>query len=191
MEDRSIKIELSRKLRHEKVDRIPNRENAYADLRAKIARWAADHAEQLKNAHPDIPKELSDRGRDNWEPLLAIADAVGGDWPVWARTAARRLSRVDDDETFAIVLLKDFQTLFETHGDELSSIEVAEKLAAMEERPWPEFKNGKPISTQNIARLLKPFKIFPRKLRIDGRQTNGYSRDRFEPVFARYTPFTS
>ncbi|MGA7453961.1 MAG: DUF3631 domain-containing protein [Rhodoplanes sp.] len=186
LEDRSIKIELKRKLRTEKVARIPNRDDAYADLRSKLARWAADHIERLKDAHPKIPEDLSDRARDNWEPLLAIADAVGSDWPALARDAARRLSRVDDDETYAIVLLKDLQTLFDTLGDPLSSSDIAAQLRDMEDRPWPEFKNGKPISTQNIARLLKPFKIVPRKFRIDGRQTNGYERKRFEQVFARY-----
>ena len=87
--------------------------------------------------------------------MLAIADAVGGEWPGLARAAALRLSRVDDDETFAIVLLKDMQAMFEIGSDELSSFELAENLGAMEDRPWPEFKHGKPITPQNIACLSR------------------------------------
>ena len=188
LEDRSIKIELRRKLRSEHVERIPSRDDAYAELRSKIARWAADHFAKLKDAHPDVPKELTDRGRDNWEPLLAIADAAGGDWRELARAAARHLSRADDDETYAIVLLKDLEAMFETEGDELSSTAIVATLNEKEDRPWPEFKHGKPITAQGVAHLLKPFKIFPRKLRILGRQTNGYTRDRFKQAFARYLP---
>ena len=142
-------------MRSEHVERIPNRDDAYADLRSKTARWVADHFEKLKDAHPD-DKELTDRGRDNWEPLLAIADAADGQWPALARSAARYLSRADDDETFAIVLLKDLAVMFDTDGDELSSTEIVEKLNAMEDRPWPEFKHGKPITTQGVARLPNP-----------------------------------
>jgi putative DNA primase/helicase len=140
LEDRSIKIELRRKLRSEQVERIPSRDDAYGDLRRKIARWVADHIEELKHAHPSIPKELTDRGRDNWEPLLAIANAAGGDWATLARTAARHLSRADDDETYAIVLLKNLAAMFETEGDELSSTTIVATLNEMEDRPWSEFK---------------------------------------------------
>ena len=76
LEDRSIKIELSRKLRSQKVSRIPNRDDAYADLRSKLARWATDHVEKLKDMHPDIPKDLSDRGRDRTAGLLISAAMV-------------------------------------------------------------------------------------------------------------------
>ena len=110
-----------------------------------------------------------------------------GDWPALARAAARHLSRADDDETYAIVLLKDLAAMFEIE-EQLSSTAIVAALNEMEDRPWPEFKNGKPLTTQNVARLLKPFKIFPRKLRIHGRQTNGYSADRFKQAFARYLP---
>jgi uncharacterized protein DUF3631 len=37
---------------------------------------------------PDLPIEIQDRDADVWEPLLAIADAIGGDWPAKARVTA-------------------------------------------------------------------------------------------------------
>ena len=39
----------------------------------------------LSTADPAIPSVGSDRAEDNWLPLLAIADTLGGDWPVLAR----------------------------------------------------------------------------------------------------------
>jgi len=44
--------------------------------------------QQLGDAYPELPDGLSDRQGDAWEPLLAIADAAGGDWPAHARAAA-------------------------------------------------------------------------------------------------------
>jgi hypothetical protein len=37
-------------------------------------------------------KALNDRAADNWEPLFAIADLAGDEWPRLARTAAVKLS---------------------------------------------------------------------------------------------------
>src|SRR5262249_52324763 len=46
--------------------------------------WAADEVETMAEARPEMPSGIEDRDADVWEPLLAIADAVGGDWPVRA-----------------------------------------------------------------------------------------------------------
>jgi uncharacterized protein DUF3631 len=62
------------------MSRIPSSADAYDELRHKCARWVADHAGALKDARPDVPEALSDRARDNWTPLLAIAEAIGGEW---------------------------------------------------------------------------------------------------------------
>ena len=35
-----------------------------------------------------MPEGVEDRDADIWEPLLAIADSVGGEWPKRARVAA-------------------------------------------------------------------------------------------------------
>ena len=90
------------------------------------------------------------------------------------------------------MLLMDMQRLFEErHTEWLSSTEVAEALAEMEDRPWPEFgKSGKPISARQIAQKLKPFDIRPWPSRIDGYKagTRGYELEKLEDAFNRYLP---
>jgi putative DNA primase/helicase len=188
LEDRAIKIELRRKLKTDAVERLPVRDDAYDELRRKAARWAADNMSKLERARLAPPSELSDRARDNWYPLLAIADLAGGDWPEWAQEAARQLTVVDDDESFAELLLKDLRAIFDREqADALWSESIVTSLLEIEGRPWPDFKHGKPINANSMARLLKPFKVFPRKLRLDGsRKRSGYERRRFEPVWRRY-----
>ena len=51
-----------------------------------------------------------------WEPLLAIADVAGGDWPRRAREAGRALVRAaeEDDDDLKLKLLSDIRELFLT-----------------------------------------------------------------------------
>ncbi len=191
LEDRSIRIELRRKLSTETVERVPPG-NPFLPLRQQGARWAQDNFDTLRRADPDLPEKLNDRARDNWRPLLAIADACGRDWPAMARQAAMELSAVDDDETASILLLKDLQSLFEAEagegGKNLSSAKVVEKLAQMESRPWPEFGRGKPITAHGVAKLLKPFGIRPRAVVVRGHHLQGYLPEQFDATWARYLP---
>jgi len=61
-------------------------------LRQELETWAVDNIATLAAARPELPDELGDRAQDVWEPLLAIAELAGGDWPERARTAAVALS---------------------------------------------------------------------------------------------------
>ncbi|AUX78119.1 DUF3631 domain-containing protein [Sinorhizobium fredii] len=189
LEDRSIIIELRRKLKTVSVVRVPVRDDAYEELRRKAARWAEDHMTLLEEADPKVPDALSDRARDNWTPLLAIAEIAGGDWPDRAAISARQLSSRDDDEGEAEMLLQDLRAIFaRKKADSLWTDTIVEALVEIEDRPWAEFRRGQPITAHALSRLLKPFNVFPRKIRLDGAQVkrSGYERERLEPVWRRY-----
>jgi len=62
-------------------------------LRGRVKEWADCWLTDLREADPVLPGGLSDRACDNWRPLLAIADAAGGDWPERARRAALLLNQ--------------------------------------------------------------------------------------------------
>jgi hypothetical protein len=191
LEDRSIRIELGRRLKTERIERMP-RGDAYAELRLKCARWAADSLIQLSEADPEMPASLNDRAADSWRPLLAIADACG--FGEKAREAALKLSEVDDDETDAIILLRDLANLFDQEKRRnpsavaLATVKIGRALAEFEDRKWPEFRGGKPITPTQLALLLKPFKIYPRKVpgHHQGHQVQGYRFEQFETTFRRY-----
>jgi hypothetical protein len=75
--DRSICIELQRRLPDEKVERFRSRvvQPEAAKLRERLALWASAKNVTLRQTEPQLPDQLSDRAQDGWEPLLAIADA--------------------------------------------------------------------------------------------------------------------
>jgi hypothetical protein len=144
----------------------------------------------LRIAEPVMPEGYSNRRADNWRPLLAIADVAGGEWPERARRAAFALERSDTGQTTPIMLLSDIRDLFQQRtSDRLSSADIVTHLAGLYGRPWPEFGRAqKPISQNQLARLLKPFNIFPRGVRIGDETPKGYLLSDFADAFDRYLP---
>ena len=192
LDDRSIIIRMRRRTKTEKVARLRQDQihDDLASLRAQAARWAADSQDALRDTDPNVPEQLNDRAQDNWRPLLAIADAVGGDWPQRARAAALALGGAEEvDESAQILLLSDLRDLFQERGvDRLFSEEIIKALVRMEHRPWPEWDHGKPLSTNHLAKLLKPFDVRPRSIRIENKTGKGYTLEDLNDTFLRYLP---
>ena len=138
---------------------------------------------------PTAPGSLDDRAEESWEPLLAIADLAGGDWPDRARRAAIELSGSgkEDDEAIGVWLLRDIRQVFEESGvDKLPSSELAAALCEIETSPWGDIR-GKALDARGLARRLKRFKIRPRTIRLDDDTTaKGYPLEVFEDAFHRY-----
>jgi putative DNA primase/helicase len=192
LEDRSVVIALRRRRHDEHVESFRADRTAEFDrLARKAARWARDHLDALRHADPALPGGFINRAADNWRPLLAIADAAGDDWPRRARNAAGKMAedRKHDDDSIGPLLLADIRRAFEIRAsDRISSAELAAFLAGCEEHPWPEWKNEKPITPRQVARLLNPFGISPNTIRTPLRTIKGYHLDQFSDAFARYLP---
>src|SRR5438128_1586019 len=112
--DRCIVIQMQRKTSREKCERLRNLNGA--ELRRKCARFVLDHAEEIAKAQPQIPEDLNDRAADIWEPLLALAELAGSDWPVKARNAALGLTAVAQEESPIVALLLDLWIMFVQQG---------------------------------------------------------------------------
>jgi len=194
LEDRSIPIQMRRKRPDEVVTRFrADQTDHLKDLASMATRWVADNMVKLQKADPSTPPGLHDRAADNWRPLLAIADLAGDDWPELARTTALNLSVVEDgDGSAKTQLLADLKTIFEETGrDQISTVDILEKLIDMEDRPWPEWYRGKPLSSRQLAKLLKPFSVSPGTIRTSGGTMKGYRLETFKDAFTRYLPSQS
>jgi hypothetical protein len=189
--DRAIPIQLRRRRRSEHVERFRQRkvEAEAVPLQSAAAEWAKAHVEELAKAEPDLPDELDDRAQDIIEPLLAIADTVGGEWPEKARRAARTLltgEEQEDSESLGVRLLHDLQGIFDKEkAERLSTGTILEKLHEADEVPWGSLR-GEPLDARGLARLLKPYAIIPKQIR-EGEQTHkGYKQEDFEDAWSRY-----
>jgi hypothetical protein len=54
--------------------------------------------------------------------------------------------------------------------------------------PWSDYRHGKPLTANNLARLLKPYDIRSCVWWDHGRAVRGYQRSDFEDACARYLP---
>jgi len=193
--DRSIPIELQRRRPSEHVERFrPRKVKPDAlPLQSAAAAWAEAHLEALAKAEPELPEELDDRAQDIIEPLLAIADEVGGEWPEWARKAAVELltgEHREEAESLGIRLLRDVRHAFNAKGeDRLPTGKLLERLREPDDAPWRSLR-GEPLDANKLARLLKPYSIRPEKLREGSDTFRGYRRASFEDAWERYVPAT-
>jgi Protein of unknown function (DUF3631) len=190
LEDRSVVISMRRALPDERFSRFDQMAaDALAPLASRAKRWADDNLETLGKSDPEVPAELHGRAADNWRPLLAIADLAGDGWPRWARKAAISLSARGDDGSVRIQLLTDIRVILdERNVDRISSAELVQALCTIEGRPWQDWKAGRPITANQLARQLAPFGIKPKTMRITKEPVKGYDRSDFTDAFTRYLP---
>jgi Protein of unknown function (DUF3631) len=192
--DRAVVIRMRRRAPGEQVDPYRTRRDAppLHDLRDRLTAWTREHLPQLQHAQPAMP--LEDRAADTWEPLIAVADLAGGDWPARARAAAEAMTAAEaeheEDTSAGVRLLGDLREVFEQAGAEaLYSATILETLHKLDEAPWADWY-GHPLRARELANLLRAYQVRPRDVREHGTgpQRKGYTRaDLYEP-WARYVP---
>ena len=164
-------------------------------IRRQCARWRDDHQSELREADPDVGARIG-RIAQVWRPLLAIADAAGGEWPEKARAAADTLAAVagtfDSKETLGTMLLADVRAVFEakSNPERIKSGDLDEALCTLPERPWESMpKTGKRITTQARGRMLAGYGVNAETLRFDdGTRGKGYKREAFADAWNAYLP---
>lgn len=187
--DRSIRLNLKRRSPWEEVARFRLRDaQAQAGpLRERLERWANVAVTKLAQARPMLPEQLSDRAADVWEPLFAISDMAGGEWPRQSRQAALVLAGhdVDDGLSLGAQLLRDIALVLDGREGPIPSSELAKALVELEESPWGDL-HGRPLDTRKLARLLKPYGLKPKGIRVGDTTPRGYHPDDFTDAFSRY-----
>ena len=197
LEDRALPVRLQRKGAGETVEKFRENDNrGKMDILArKLARCTADVRGGLK-ANPVMPAALGDREADISVPLVSIADCAGGGWSERGRRALLvvfgRRAEMDGNSDNGGKLLADLRTIFAEAGAlRLTSADLCAKLGAMEDRPWPEWKNGKTMTPSQLASALRPFAVRPVNIRLhDGSVPKGYYRENFAEAWNRYLPPT-
>lgn len=189
--DRSVILELRRKLPSERVERLRHADPIQFEVfKRQLARFSADAGPAIQAARPIIPESLNDRAQDNWEPLLAIADHAGGHWPGRARQAALKISGKDTDPpSLSVELLQDIKTAFEERRWlKVKSADLIEALCEDDMKPWATYSRGQRITPRQLANRLGEYKIQPKSVRLGMTVSKGYERDQFEDAFIRYIP---
>jgi hypothetical protein len=157
-------------------------------LRERLSIWASQSVGVLVDAEPRMPTVITDRAADCWEPLLAIGDLAGGDWPSRARIAAEAIvsGRIADDQSVGVQLLDDIRAVIGGH-DRIPSALLAHALNSLEVSSWGAMRGGQGIDQRGLAKFLKPYGIEPKVIKLpDSSTPRGYLREQFVDAWTRY-----
>ncbi len=188
--DRSIIIQLRRKMLGESVKRLPVDFKFDCNLiRQKLVKWGDTNFNYLKTNTVEPPEIPNDRAIDNWLPLFTIASAIDADWLEKINTSFIILNSMDEEETAAVMLLRDIREVFK-NKDKFHSHELVNELVTLEERPWCEWRKGNSMTQNSLAKILGTFNIHSKQIRIANSNKRGFELSQFEDAFARYVPDT-
>lgn len=183
--DRSIEIRMRRALPEEQEQLIRFKERRvleemrdHGDL---LTHLANRYGQQLGDVEPQPPTGMTNaRLIEIWEPLWALADLAGSDWPERSRAACIALQRQEPKDEL-VALLSDIRTIF-GQRDRVSSSEV---VFFIDDRRG--VYEGAPIrNAKKLAAMLRPFEIRATQWRAGGERTRGYERADFEDAWKRY-----
>jgi hypothetical protein len=135
---------------------------------------------------------------DVCEPLALIGDVAGGDWPERIRRAIASLVCDDGaDEGPGLQVLADIRDYSFLRREEeagkrligLPTRDIIADLVGIEDSPWAEYRNGRPLTAYQLGRLLKRYGIRRVTARFDGGEpAKGYLRADFEDAWSRLLP---
>lgn len=201
--DRSVPIRLARKKPEDEVQRFFVREATPVAmaLLERMVSWTERNGDNLAEARPKMPDELSDRMQEGCEPLVAIADALG--YGPEARAALVEIltsERLDSHDSFRVRLLADIRSIFEKAeaktGERVRGISTKRllaKLIEMEDAPWGSYY-GRSLEPRDLSKLLAHYGIKPQPIRSSKAEVKrgakevqkGYKRDDLADAWGRY-----
>ncbi|MES3040402.1 MAG: DUF3631 domain-containing protein [Pseudomonadota bacterium] len=191
--DRSVLIELRRKLESERVEKVRHAEaDLFLNIRRKLARWADDELGNYKALKPKPIEAIHDRAADNWEPLLMVAMIADGEWPARCISTALALSgAAQEGVSINAELLADIKAAFERkRASKMFTTRLLEALCEDSEAPWATWSHGRQMTARQLSSRLSSFGVTSGTTRIGTETAKGYTLERFVDAFARYLPDT-
>jgi len=193
--DRSIIIEMKRKLPSQKIVNIRRADNKlFEAIQYQLTHWSLSITENFKGLIPNEIAELNDRANDNWEPLLAIANTLGGNWNEDAIKSALKLSSSQEDTlSNGEQLLTDIhEVLLNFPHAAIGTNVLIPLLSKDDEKLWQHYDKGRNITAAQLSKMLRPFHIKSTHIRDEKKkQVRGYYLNYFSDAFKRYVPENS
>jgi hypothetical protein len=177
---RAVTIHMRRRRSNQTVEQFRQRtaERDSRPIREALAAWMTSVANQVADAIPHLPEGVMDRSAEIWEPLVAIADAAGGEWPECARQAcAFFVLKSGQPVTNGIRLLADLRTIYDRHNaTRLATKALLADLTELEDAPWADLDGrGKQLDGRRLAAELARYGIAPVAFKDDSDTTvKGY-----------------
>lgn len=191
---RCISIMLRRRKSSDSVKpcSIDDLEEPAGKIRDWLRGWADEHYDQLfekRNSPVQLPPGLTPRQQQCAEPLVRVANLMGGSWPARARSAlATAFGAAEYSDS--VQLLRDLRTLFllKDRPETMLTRDLLVYLSNLENRPWSSWGTK---SGRSLGNLLRPFGISSRDLNVEGESLKGYRSSEFQDAWERYAGLTA
>lgn len=183
---RSRTIMIHMKPREGNMDNyVPRMHDPFAEaVRKDISKWVRRHTAEILETWPTMPEGIKDRKAELSEPLLQIADVVGGKWPKMAREALQELllDKVEDDDVPLTERLLD--ALHEVFGTEekLTTVNIITRLYELDPQ-WLKLWPSPMTAPRELSAALNPLGVGPCPIRIGERVAKGYKRSDLAPLW--------
>lgn len=190
--ERRIPLLLRRRKPNEAVKRfdLDALQNEAARFVDSIETWSTRQLPALRlaarKAPAGLPANLTPHHQECVEPLLHLADLIGGSWPEKARNAVSAVV-MPAGSSLNIDLLADMRMAFayKENPEYLTTADLTSMLASLEHRPWGGWRDA----ARKFGRLLHPFAIKSLNLKLpDGKVLKGYLFTDFQDAWERYLP---
>lgn len=180
--DRSIMIEMRRKLPHESISEYESDEVelTFGEIRGRLDKWVQENRHLFRPTQPDFPRELNSRARDVWKPILKIAENIDEEWRMRLFSAAAALNVQNDnpdDISLQLRLLLDCREVMSQ--DFTPTKDLIFKLCALEESPWGSMPG---FNGSLLAKLLRNYGITSHRTSA----IRGYKLIDFHDAWSRY-----
>lgn len=190
---RAVVVRMRRRAPNEHVEsfRARTHEPQGHALRERLAEWADQVGAAVGDAEPDLPAGIVDRPAEVWEPLVAVSDAAGGDWPERARAACIAICGAAGSRavSLGVRLLTDLRRVFGEVAA-LSTVRILDLLKGDilgDKAPWATL-HGEGLDARGLARLLNQYGVQSTKVWIGGSSVRGYRRADLWDSWERYCP---
>jgi hypothetical protein len=188
---RCIQVEMQRKGAGERTEKWIRRRvrTELSKLSAEMAVWVAAHKEQIREVYESLPDEsFEHRMGENFAPLEATLSVADRPRLSELTTARHNLAGSGDSCLEGVQLLKDIRKVFEDRNvTEMKSDALTSALVEIEGSPWAKGSRGRPLTQHKLAKLLKPFKVYPDRIGDRDSRLRGYKISWFQDAFARHS----
>ena len=188
LKDRSIVVKMERRKSGQKMERYTAK--LHQDIGRKTGKLIGSWAEHIQATAStviweDPPAGMPDRQVDIWEPLVGIADCLGGDWPVRVREAARIIATGSAPSGAlppSLALLSGIRDVWPEGADKMPTADLLRGLAAhpLGEWDWPAARAAK-----ELAARLRDQGVTPVPVRLGDKVLQGYRREDLETAWAK------
>lgn len=171
--DRCIPIGMRRRKSHEVVARFfySEVEREARRFQREAEKWATANRRRVKRCCRQDLNFIEDREAELWLPLFAVCRAVAPDRVRELTGIAMSISSAkngDEPADFGVLILRDILVKFNQLQElRIASTSLLYELNRIQESPWKDWSHGRGLDARSLARLLRPFKIYPHNLRMD------------------------